>query len=113
MMRGNSMARTEERSQTLESDSLLLLAACIWGFAFVAQRLGMQHVGPFGFTGVRFALGCLVILPLVLRKGLRRDGSLPREAGWFSLPGLCGGLLAGIVLFFGAYFQQVGVIYTT
>ena len=99
--------------QTLQSDSLLLLAACIWGFAFVAQRLGMLHVGPFGFTGVRFALGCLVILPLVLRKGLRRSGPLPSEPGWFSLGRLGGGLLAGIVLFCGASFQQVGLIYTT
>jgi drug/metabolite transporter (DMT)-like permease len=100
--------------QTLQSDSLLLLAASIWGFAFVAQRLGMQHVGPFGFTGVRFALGCLVLLPLVVRKGLRRgDGSFPRQAGWFSLPRLGGALLAGLILFCGASFQQVGLIYTT
>ena len=99
--------------QTLQSDSLLLLAACIWGFAFVAQRVGMQHVGPFGFTGVRFALGCLVILPLILRKGIRRDDSPARAAGWLPLPELGGGLLAGIVLFGGASFQQVGLIYTT
>ncbi len=99
--------------QTLQSDSLLLLAACIWGFAFVAQRLGMLHVGPFGFTGVRFALGCLVILPLVWRTGLRRHGPDPPEGGWFSLRRLGGGLLAGIVLFCGASFQQVGLIYTT
>ena len=27
--------------------TLLLLAAAIWGFAFVAQRVGMRHVEPF------------------------------------------------------------------
>jgi drug/metabolite transporter (DMT)-like permease len=97
--------------QTLQSDSLLLLAASIWGFAFVAQRLGMQHVGPFGFTGVRFALGCLVLLPLLFREGMGREA--PRTAGWLALPGLGGALLAGFVLFCGASFQQVGLIYTT
>jgi drug/metabolite transporter (DMT)-like permease len=102
-----------KQSQTLQSDGLLLLAACIWGFAFVAQRLGMQHVGPFGFTGVRFALGCLVLLPLLFRKGIRSEGALPRTGGLFSLSSLGGGLLAGLILFCGASFQQVGLVYTT
>ncbi len=42
---------------------LLLLAAAIWGFAFVAQRLGMAHVGPFTFNAIRFGLGALSLLP--------------------------------------------------
>ena len=41
---------------TLKSDALILLASAIWGFAFVAQRIGMDYVGPFTFNGVRFAL---------------------------------------------------------
>jgi len=53
----------DQDNQTLRADGLLLLTAVIWGFAFVAQRVGMEHVGPFGFNGVRFALGCLVLLP--------------------------------------------------
>jgi drug/metabolite transporter (DMT)-like permease len=43
-------------TRTLRSDVLLFTAALIWGFAFVAQRLGMEAVGPFIFNGVRFAL---------------------------------------------------------
>jgi len=41
-------------SPTLKSDALLLLTATIWGFAFVAQRVGMDFVGPFAFNGIRF-----------------------------------------------------------
>ncbi|MGE5423270.1 MAG: EamA family transporter, partial [Ignavibacteriales bacterium] len=41
----------------MRSNLLLLLAAAIWGLAFVAQRVGMQHVGPFTFNGIRFLLG--------------------------------------------------------
>jgi drug/metabolite transporter (DMT)-like permease len=90
------------------ADGLLLLAAAIWGFAFVAQRVGMEHVGPFGFTGVRFALGCLVLTPLLLR----RDP--PPRLGGPAAPGsLSGGIVAGLVLFAGASFQQVALVYTT
>ena len=52
----------------LKSDLLFLLSAIIWGFAFVAQRMGMDHVGPFTFNGVRFLLGAMVLLPFIGRK---------------------------------------------
>ena len=32
---------------------LLMLAALIWGTAFVAQSIGMDHIGPFTFNSVR------------------------------------------------------------
>ena len=102
-----------ECSQTLRSDTLLLLAAVIWGFAFVAQRIGMEYIGPFGFNGVRFALGGLALLPLLFRNGSRRGGASSCHASAYTLPRLGGGLLAGLVLFCGASFQQVALIYTT
>lgn len=49
------------------AEALLLLTAAIWGFAFVAQRQGMDHVGPFLFNALRFFLGCLPLIPFVLR----------------------------------------------
>lgn len=90
------------RSSTLRADLLLMLTALIWGSAFVAQRVGMESMGPLLFTGARFALGALFILPLALRGG----GSWNREL-W-----LVGGG-AGLVLFVGAVLQQVGLVYTT
>ena len=51
---------------TFNSNLLLLLTAIIWGFAFVAQRVGAAYVGPFTFNGVRFALGSLSLVPLIL-----------------------------------------------
>jgi drug/metabolite transporter (DMT)-like permease len=95
--------------QGLRADGLLALAAVIWGFAFVAQRLGMEHVGPFGFTGVRFALGCLVLLPLLAHR--RAPG--PSAAGSLAPARLGGGLAVGLVLFAGASLQQVALVYTT
>ena len=88
-------------THALKTNALLLLSAVIWGFAFVAQRKGMEHIGPFLFNGVRFALGALVLLPIIkLRNRPRRGAYL-------------GGLLAGCVLFLGASFQQAGIVHTT
>jgi len=99
--------------RTLKSDALLMLTATIWGFAFVAQRVGMEYVGPFTFNGVRFALGSLSLVPLMLLK--RKNPSaiaalLPpadrQTVAW-------GGALAGLVLFMGASLQQSGLVHTT
>lgn len=101
------------KSAALKSDVLLLLTATIWGFAFVAQRLGMDHVGPFTFNGVRFALGSLSLLPLWLlsrRRINRTAGATTDRAGKVLL---WGGVAAGLALFTGASLQQVGLVYTT
>ena len=50
----------------LKSNILLLMTAMIWGFAFVAQRVGAEYVGAMTFNGVRFALGALSLSPIVL-----------------------------------------------
>ena len=95
------------------ADSLLMLAAVIWGSAFVAQRVGMSYVGPLTFNGVRFALGAMVLLPLTRRRDPQpkvEGGLLGSVMAW---PVLWGGGLAGLVLFSAATLQQVGLVYTT
>ena len=96
-------------SKTLKAELLLALAAVIWGFAFVAQRVGMEHVGPFTYNGVRFMLGALALLPLLLLN--RPAVPLVSVGSWKPIIG--GGLLAGLILFAGASLQQVGIVYTT
>ena len=49
----------------LRGNLMLLLTALIWGSAFVAQTVGMDHVGPFTFNCVRMFLGALVLLPVI------------------------------------------------
>lgn len=100
--------------KTVRSDALLLLTATLWGFAFVAQRVGMEYVGPFTFNGIRFALGSLSLVPLLFLT--RNNGHslseriLPR-ASFKTM--LVGGILAGFILFLGASLQQIGLVYTT
>lgn len=100
-------------SRGLRADLLLLVTALIWGAAFVAQRVGMEHVGPMTFNGVRFALGGLALTPLIWRSGRMGDaaGALVHGAtGWTYV---WAGALAGAALFAGATLQQVGIVYTT
>ena len=89
-----------------KSDALLLLTAIIWGFAFVAQRLGMEHIEPFLFNGLRFALGSISLLPFVIFNQKSLSSFL---SGKFLLKGS----VAGCALFLGASLQQVGIVYTT
>jgi len=91
-----------------KANLLLLLTAVIWGSAFVAQRMGMGHVGPFTYNGIRFALGAAILLPVVRWW----DGSADTDKG-FSGTVVFGGLLAGAVMFAGASFQQIGLLHTT
>jgi len=53
------------KSQSVRADLLMLLAAAIWGFAFVAQREGMETMGPFLFNTARFFIGTVFLFPIV------------------------------------------------
>ena len=87
---------------------MLWCTAAIWGFAFVAQRAGMEFIGPFTFNGIRFLLGSASLIPLILWMKLKQKSPLAKQKNV-----LKGGLLAGIVLFIGASLQQSGMVYTT
>jgi drug/metabolite transporter (DMT)-like permease len=99
--------RTVINRTALQADFLLLLTAAIWGFGFVAQRFGMENVGPFAFNGIRFILGSLSLFPLIFirRKKLISYGTL-RHLLQVSLP-------VGSCLFIAVLFQQFGLIFTT
>lgn len=92
----------------MPANFLLLLAAAIWGFGFVAQTLGMEHLSPFAFNGLRFLIGTVSLVPLVWY--LARQGKIhlgtPKD---FAIG--CVGV--GGLLFAGASLQQVGLLYTT
>ena len=94
--------------KAIRSDLILLLTAAIWGFAFVAQRAGMEHIGPLAYNALRFGLGALTLLVILLI----RDNPEQRETG-SNRDLIKGGLIIGLILFAGATFQQTGIVYTT
>ncbi|MGP6258951.1 DMT family transporter [Aeromonas salmonicida subsp. salmonicida] len=93
----------------MRSNMMLLMAAAIWGLGFVAQRLGMDHMGPYTFNGLRFLLGAASLLPLLWWLKSRQPSGQSEVRRLL----LTGGLLAGAVLFSAASLQQVGLLYTT
>ncbi len=95
-------------SKAYRADALMLVTAIIWGSGFVAQRVGMDHMGPFAFNGIRFALGTLVLLPLIKFRQHR-----PKLSAKHTQSFLWGGGIAGCVLFIAATLQQIGLVYTT
>ena len=97
--------------RVLRADILLLLTAAIWGFGFVAQRSGMEHIGPFAFNGIRFILGSIALLPLIFIRRNRsiRSGSPVLPFRRLLLPSLA----AGGCVFTAVLFQQFGIIFTT
>ena len=96
----------------MKADLLLLLTAAIWGFAFVAQRVGMTHMGPFTFNAVRFLLGGSVLLGVTClfkkQLGLRGEDKIFKSRTF-----LLGSVFTGLVLFGGASLQQMGLVGTT
>ncbi len=97
---------------------LLLLTAIIWGSAFVAQSVGMEHVEPFTFTFTRSIIGGVVLIPVifVLRKTsiLKSDqtDATKKTTGMTKYEWL-GGICCGIALCAASNFQQIGMLHTT
>lgn len=100
-------------NKAIQANLLMLLAAAIWGFAFVAQRVGMETMGPHWFNSLRFFIGVVALIPVVMfieSNKSKTQKQVPKS----SLKALLlGGLAAGVLLFIGATFQQVGLQYTT
>jgi drug/metabolite transporter (DMT)-like permease len=109
----NRPTAPREGLATAANDAVLLVTAAIWGFAFVAQRVGMEHVGPFTYNAVRFALGALSLVPLIVVRRRRRVAAAPTADPGSRRTFARYGLGIGIVLFAGASLQQAGIVTTT
>ena len=94
----------------LRQSALLLLAATIWGVAFVAQSVGMEYVGPFTFLASRSVIG--VLMPYILLCEKKKGKKRPEDAGDEKLL-VKGGVCCGCLLFVASILQQVGIVYTT
>lgn len=98
--------------RSAKGNMLLFMAALIWGCALVAQKAGMSHLGPFGFTAIRCTLGGIVLLPLIWnidRKKCAEEKA--REVG--TKKTFIGSVCCGLVLTSLILFQQFGLPYTT
>lgn len=93
---------------------MLLLAAFIWGSAFVAQSVGMDYVEPFTFNCVRSIVGGLVLIPCIYLLGkLKSPEERARAAQMDRKTLLAGGVSCGVILCLASNAQQIGIQYTS
>ncbi|BBD09018.1 putative permease, DMT superfamily [Desulfovibrio ferrophilus] len=100
------------QSRVVKANIFLLITAMVWGTGFVAQRSGMDYVGPMIFNAVRFAIGSLSLVPLVIWSS-RRGTTLPPGTEVSKGFAIRGAMIAGAILFLGVALQQVGLVNTT
>lgn len=97
---------------------MLLIAAFIWGTAFVAQIMGMTYIGPFTFAAVRYVMGASATFVFTCAVDIFRktpDGYTNTKLKnscqeWKD--SLFGGSVCGCMLFIASSLQQIGLQYT-
>lgn len=97
------------KSKQIRNSFLLVLAAFIWGVAFVAQTTGSEHIGPYTFVSVRNLIAAVVLLPVI--KVIDKVNPSPRKPreklDYISL--MKGGCFCGAALFIASVLQQIGI----
>lgn len=99
----------------LRADGLLLITAAIWGSGFVPQRAAMEHMGPWTFTSLRYAIGAAALVPFVvlLRRRTGVSSAAPPRQRRFTRRTIAGGVVLGLIMLLAAGLQQVGLVTTT
>ena len=99
-------------NKKLQCSLLLILATVIWGTTFVAQSVGMSHIGPFTFQAVRCALGGIGLLPVIAIADRNKRDDQTFFSRWADKKLWTGGLLCSIPLFLACNLQQLGIVDT-
>ncbi len=105
--------------RSFKGEVYLMLAALIWGSAFIFQKMGMDYIGPFLFGFFRFTLGALALLPVIwifdkVKANKQEKGeNVEAPTSFRDKTLLAGALLCGLANFVAGSLQQVGIVYTT
>ena len=97
------------KKEQMKGSAMLLLATLIWGCAFVAQSVGMDHMEPMSFQAVRSLLAVAALVPTIYWMDKDKSAFLPRwkdKALWKT------GIPCGVALFAAQGLQQTGLLYT-
>lgn len=102
----------------IKNPLILLVTALIWGFAFTAQSVGMDYVGPFTFNFTRNIIGAIVLIPVIIvfdriKRKEKEVCETESETKEDKKTLITGGVVCGSLLMAASAFQQFGVIYTS
>ena len=98
--------------EKLKGSLALLSATVIWGFAFIAQSVGMDLIGPFTFQMVRCLLAVALLVPLAFLLDIGKCNFRESLAKWKNPKMWKASILCGCALFVAASLQQIGLVYT-
>jgi len=90
----------------------LLTATVIWGFAFIAQSVGMEHIGPFTFQAIRCGLAVIFLFSISFLPSLKKGSLRSFRKQWHNPELWKAGFLCGCALFAAASLQQIGLVST-
>lgn len=96
--------------QKLQGILALAFATVIWGSTFIAQSVGMDHIGPITFLAVRNALAVpfLMLLAFLFDRKKSDYWKLWKDKKlWLA------GISCGLALFVAAALQQIGIVHTS
>ena len=99
-------------SKTAQANIALSLAAFFWGTTFIIQRQAMEYLSPLAFSGLRFTLGGLCLLPLAWIRASSIISKTEDRRLLFKTWAM-GGLISGGFIFVGVALQQYGLLWTT
>lgn len=101
--------------KNIKGSIMLLIAAIIWGTAFVAQSEGMKYIEPFTYNALRMFIGSAVLIPVILLfKAFGKKQNISKKERRERLKTtLIGGIWCGVVLFTASSLQQIGIQTTT
>ena len=96
----------------LKGSLALLSCTVIWGFAFIAQSVGMDLIGPFTFQMVRCLLAVALLVPLSFLLDMGKCSMKESFEKWKNPKLWKASVCCGIALFAASSLQQVGLVYT-
>ena len=99
------------KKKKLRGSLSLLLGTTIWGFAFIAQSVGMDMIGPFTFQAVRCTLAVLFLIPCAFAMDIGKCSFRESVEKWKNPTLWKVGLICGCALFVAASLQQIGLVY--
>ena len=109
----------QKQQNQLKGALTLIVAAFIWGTAFVAQSVGMEFIGPFTFVAARSYIGAtflsiIIFISHILKKKksqVQEKSEEDKKKTPKTL--LIGGAVCGTILCLASSLQQIGLQYTT
>lgn len=99
-------------NKQIKSSACLLATAIIWGLGIVIQKDGMGSIGPFLYSALRMLIGSVTLCVMLLVNDKLHGKVSVDKTSQPDKTLYIGGIVTGILMFFAANLQQIGLVYT-